>query len=158
MRDGGSTTEGEKLMSLDVGTDPYRDLVRRLKEALECDRATFFMVDRERDQVFSKAATALEIGEIRGPLHRGVVGYVARTGRSLNLKDVYNDPRFDRSVDRRTGYRTKSMLTMAVRASDGSVVAVLQALNKGSGEFSAADEDTMTRFCAEASAILVTRP
>lgn len=116
-------------------------------------------VDHERGEVWSKAAIGLEIAEIRLPVRRGVVGYVARTGRMLNLKDVYNDPRFDRTVDKQTGYRTKTLLTMAVRDAAGAVVGVLQALNKqGDGLFSADDESTMQRYAEEARALIGRAP
>ena len=140
-----------KLMSLDIAApDAARKLTLQLKDSLDCDRATFFRVDHEKGEVYSVAATVLEIAEIRVPMSRGVVGSVARTGRTLNLKDVYNDPRFDRSTDRRTGYRSKSMLTMAVREADGTVAGVLQALNKKDGLFARTDEVVMAQFCAKA--------
>lgn len=135
-------------------SDPFYALTLRLRETLGCDRCTFFVLDRERNEIFSKAAIGLEIAEIRLPAHRGVVGHAARTGRTLNLKDVYNDPRFDRSVDQATGYRTKSLLTMAIRNGEGDVVGVLQALNKVAGIFTPEDEETMKRFCAEALGVI----
>ena len=147
-----------KLMSLDVSApDAYRQLTLQLKDALECDRATFFRVDHAKGEVYSVAATVLEIAEIRLPMRRGVVGFVARTGRMLNLKDVYNDPRFDRSTDQKTGYRSKSMLTMAVREADGTVAGVLQALNKNTGLFLPNDEAVMAQFCQEALKVIHAR-
>ena len=136
--------------------DPFYALTQRLKDTLGCDRCTFFLVDREKQEVWSKAAIGLEIAEIRLPTRRGVVGYVARTGRMLNLKDVYNDPRFDRSVDQRTGYRTKTLLTMAIKDAAGEVVGVLQALNKAEGIFTSEDELTMKNACAEALGVIGT--
>jgi adenylate cyclase len=147
-----------KLMSLDVrAADAARQLTLQLKDALACDRATFFRVDTEKGEVYSVAATVLEIAEIRLPMRRGVVGFVARTGRTLNLKDVYNDPRFDRSTDQKTGYRSRSMLTMAVREPDGTIVGVLQALNKASDLFLPNDEAVMAQFCAEALKVIHAR-
>jgi GAF domain-containing protein len=137
-------------------TDPFYALTLRLKETLGCDRCTFFLVDRAKHEVWSKAAIGLEIAEIRLPTHRGVVGYVARTGRMLNLKDVYNDPRFDRDVDQQTGYRTKSMLTMAIKDAAGEVVGVLQALNKLDGIFTAEDELAMKNACADGLGVIGT--
>ena len=152
-----SAEEQSRLMSLDFAADPYRDLVMKLRDDLACDRATFFLVDHEKRQVYSKAATLLEIKEIRLPINRGVVGFVARTGRPLNLKDVYNDPRFDRTTDQKTGYRSKSMLAVAIRDTGGTVIGVLQALNKVAGIFTPEDEATMTKAC-EAALELVHRP
>lgn len=147
-----------KLMSFDVrAPDAYRQLTLQLKDALQCDRATLFRIDRGKGEVYSVAATLLEIGEIRQSMSRGVVGFVARTGRTLNLKDVYNDPRFDRATDQKTGYRSKSMLTMAIREADGTVVAVLQALNKTTELFLPSDEAVMGQFCAEALKVLHAR-
>lgn len=137
-----------------VAADPFYELTLRLKETLACDRCTFFLVGQEKNEVWSKAAIGLEISEIRLPMHRGVVGFVARTGQTLNLKDVYNDPRFDRGVDRETGYRTKTLLTMAVRDREDRVIGVLQALNKLSGTFTPEDEATMQRYAAEAAQVI----
>lgn len=141
---------GEELIGLDVGVDTYDALTQRLKEALARERCSFYIHDPERHEVWSVAAIGLEIAEIRLPTNRGVVGYVARTGHLLNLKDVYNDPRFDRSVDKRMGYRTKSMLTMAIKDKDGNVRGVLQALSKVDGTFTAADEGKMALLAGRA--------
>ena len=147
-----------KLMSLDVhAPDAYRQLALQLKDALDCDRATVFRVDQMRGEVYSVGVTILEISEIRLPVRRGVVGFVARTGRTLNLKDVYNDPRFDRSFDQKTGYRSRSILTMAIRDHYGTVVGVLQALNKASGLFLQNDEAVMAQFCQQAMKVIHAR-
>jgi len=134
--------------------DPFYDFTVHVKESLGADRCTFWIVDRERRDVWAKVALGLEGEDLRVPMHRGVVGYVARTGQPLRLKDVYNDPRFDRTVDQRTGYRTKSLLTMAVRNQQRAVLAVLQALNKASGPFDENDEARMVQFCQEAADLL----
>lgn len=52
----------------------------------------------------------------------GIAGYVARTTEKQNLKEVYNDPRFDNSYDIKTGYRTKTMLAVPVLGKDGDVL------------------------------------
>jgi adenylate cyclase len=136
----------------------FRDLTVRLKESLGADRCTFYILDREQNEVWSKVALGLEAGEIRLPIRRGVVGYVARSGKSLNLRDVYNDPRFDRSVDQRTGYRTRSVLAMAIRNAANQVVGVLQAINKAEGTFTPEDEAAMEGYCREAAALIERGP
>ena len=131
-----------------------QELVLRLSGTLEADRATLFILDRPNNEVWSKFAIGLEISEIRLPTHRGVVGFVARTGRPLNLKDAYNDPRFNRNTDRQTGYRTKSMLTMPITNEAGMVIGVFQALNKSSGLFTPEDEQTMNSYCRDAALLI----
>ena len=134
--------------------DPYREAVLRVQRALLADRCTLYLVDHERQEVASKVALGLEIPEIRLPLNRGLVGYVARTGKTVNLRDAYNDPRFDRSVDQRTGYRTKTILTMAVHDDARHVAGVLQALNKRAGLFTEGDEEAMQLGCDEVAQLL----
>jgi adenylate cyclase len=123
-----------------------QSLVMSMNDELESDRCTLYAVDISQYELWSLVAIGLEQTEIRFSMRRGMVGYVARTGQTLRLKDAYNDPRFDRSVDLSTGYRTKSALTMAVRNTEGKVVGVLQALNKRSGAFTEADEELMARY------------
>ena len=69
----------------------------------------------------------------------GLVGAAYRSRQPLCLNDVYSDPRFDPLVDRVTGYKTKSMLTVPVVNHDGECIAVIQAINKVNGPF--LDED-----------------
>jgi len=42
--------------------------------------------------------------EIRFPIGSGIAGYVAKTGEPLNIPDAYEDYRFNRSIDQKTGY------------------------------------------------------
>src|SRR5436305_210385 len=52
---------------------------------------------------------------------------------------AYDDPRFDRTSDQRTGYRTRSMLCVPIKNRGQRVVGVLQLLNKTNGVFGARD-------------------
>ena len=98
-------------------------------ELLSPQRLTLFLVDAEAKYltiVRSMDATGLKI-----PLSSAsIAGAVARTGTPVNLPDVYDDPRFNRTVDKKTGFRTKSMLCVPVKGANGRTVAVLQAINR----------------------------
>ena len=133
-----------------------RDMAERACALVGADRCTLFQFDRARNEVFSRVALGLE-EEIRLPTTRGVIGFVARTGRSLRLRDAYNDPRFDPSVDQRTGYRTRSILCVPVTGSRGQVIGAVQVINKVSGYFSEDDEEQLQRIAAEAAAFLAPR-
>lgn len=98
--------------------------------ALEADRSTFFLVDEDTKEIWSKVAMGVTIGEIRQPVGVGLSGWVAQTGDKLNIPDVYEDPRFNREWDKKTGYRTKSMLVWPMYRRDGSVQGVYQVINK----------------------------
>ena len=48
-------------------------------------------------------------------MNKGIAGYVASTGETLNIRDAYRDSRFNREVDMKTGYTTHSILCVPVR-------------------------------------------
>lgn len=103
------------------------------------DRATLFLVDAERGQLWSLIAQGLEHHEIRLPIGGGLAGWVAKAGLSVNLADAHSDSRFESGFDEVFGYRTQSILVMPVRGRSGRVIAVLELLNKRGGAFTAAD-------------------
>jgi adenylate cyclase len=94
---------------------------------LDADRATLYVVDQARNELWSRALTqggergqsVLAINEIRLPLDgTSLAADVARSGKLLRIDDPYADPRFDRSVDARTGYRTRSILVVPIDSRD----------------------------------------
>ena len=50
----------------------------------------------------------------RIPIGTGVAGFVAKTRQGLNIKDAYADPRFNRAVDKQTGFKTNSILCLPI--------------------------------------------
>src|SRR5579859_6057611 len=78
--------------------------------AMEATRATIYLVDRAKGEIFSKAAHLTEIREIRLKLGQGVAGIVAKEGGVFNLPKTSNDPRIYREIDKQTGFTTKSMV------------------------------------------------
>ena len=77
------------------------------------------------------------------------------TGERQKIDDVYLDERFNRDVDKKTGYRTRSMICVTLRDEDGSSFGVIQGMNKKNGQlFSADDEELIDIFANQASSIL----
>jgi transcriptional regulator with GAF, ATPase, and Fis domain len=68
--------------------------------------------------------------EIKLPYGMGIAGIVAATGISLNISDAYKDPRFNPNIDRKTGYKTKSILCLPILNENGKCIAVAEAINK----------------------------
>jgi sigma-B regulation protein RsbU (phosphoserine phosphatase) len=106
----------------------------------DAERGTLFLVDYKTDEIWSLIAHGLEKQEIRLPLGLGIAGHVAKTGEILNIPDAYADARFNREVDKKTGYRTRNILCLPIKNKGGKIIAALQLLNKKQGAFS--DEDT----------------
>lgn len=135
--------------TLRVVMDEARDLMK-------ADRSTLFLLDRDRNELWSKIATS-DRGtpiEIRISSNRGIAGYVASTGQPLNIPNAYEDPRFDPSTDKRTGYQTRNILCMPVYNSEGLLIGVTQLINKHQGSFSSLDEEFMRAFNIQAGIAL----
>lgn len=106
---------------------------------LNCERATVFLYDEPRDELRSQVATGVQ--ELRFPATSGIAGTVVKTGQIINVPDAYADKRFNRDIDKQTGFRTRNLLTVPLTGQDGSRVGVLQVLNKDGGAFSEHDEE-----------------
>ena len=115
----------------------------KLQGLLGCERCTVFLVDKAKAQLYTNASLSYGMGPsavVSGdkdkeklllfPINRGIAGHVATTGEVVNLADAYDDPRFDRTVDKDTGYRTQSMLCVPVTNHRAEVVGVIQVINK----------------------------
>ncbi len=130
-------------------------IMKEITEMMDADRSTLYLVDRERREIWSKIALKAEVREIRLPIGQGISGYVAKTGETLNIPDAYQDDRFDPATDKRTGYRTRSILCMPIWEPMGDenrqILGVLQVLNKKSGVFSDADERLLETLGGQAA-------
>ena len=113
-------------------------ILREAARVVEADRCSLFVIDRQRGELWSRVAQGAK-QEIRVPLGQGIAGSVAQKGEVVNLRDAYEDPRFNRDWDTKTNYRTKSMLCVPMRDTHGEVTGVIQALNATDGAFD--DED-----------------
>ena len=129
-------------------------LMKATTELLGADRSTLFLFDRKTGELFSRVAEGLEIREIRIPTDRGIAGAVFTKRHVENIADPYGDPRFNKEVDRRTGYRTESILAMPIVNKSGDCIGVTQVLNKRGGRFTARDESRLAAFTAQVTVAL----
>ncbi|MFI5307083.1 MAG: GAF domain-containing protein [Polyangiales bacterium] len=123
-------------------------VMQKVTEIIKADRSTFFVVDRDKGQLWSKVAQgdkgAGEQAHIRLQLGEGIAGWVAQTGETINLADAYTDPRFNRGWDEQSGYRTRSLMCVPIYDRNLSVIAVIQCLNKhGRRGFDEEDEELL---------------
>lgn len=131
----------------------------RIREMLHAERTTVFLVDRQHSEIRSKIAhtTGDQPLEIRLPVGVGIAGKVAGGGETMNIADPHHHPDFNPEVDRRTGYRTRSILAMPIKSRGGAVVGVVQVLNKVDQDvFTTADEKTLENFAPSLGIILET--
>jgi GAF domain-containing protein len=131
----------------------------RIRAMLHAERTTVYLVDKRRAQLRSKLAQHAgdQPLEILLPLGVGIAGKVAETGTTMNVADPQHHPDFNREIDRRTGFQTRSILAAPVRDRAGSVVGVAQVLNKKDRDaFTAADERMLEQFAPQLGIILET--
>ncbi len=123
-----------------------RVIMDEVKSVLQCDRCTVFVLDRERNELWSKVAHGEK--EIRFAAHLGIAGHVATTGRVINIPDAYADDRFNPNIDKQTGYHTQTILAAPMRNKLGEIIGVFQTLNKHDGHFTGEDEETLDAISA----------
>ncbi|CAH1253667.1 PDE10A [Branchiostoma lanceolatum] len=125
----------------DVGSDVSLDE----PEGEKVERKEISGGTSNTEEEFGRELTHVNKIDIRFPMDRGIGGHVATTGETLNIKDAYQDGRFNRDVDLQTGYHTKTILCMPIY-NRGSVIGVVQMVNKLAGPFSTADEEAFEKF------------
>jgi len=107
--------------------------------SLEAERATLFIVDRKRQELWSKTGIGIHQKEIRIPIDTGIAGEVAVNNTYQIIDDPYAHPKFNRKVDKVTGYKTRNILCVPMANINGEVIGVFQILNKKEGSFTVDD-------------------
>ncbi len=147
-----------RLASQWSSTRETEPLLHRIAEeatrVLEADRASIFIWDRERGEVVACPALGVDSGSLRLPDTAGIVGEVLRTGESLNVQDAYTDPRFERSVDRASGYTTRNLLCSPLRNESGKLIGAFEVINKQQGAFDPDDTEILTELGIQAASAL----
>jgi signal transduction histidine kinase/putative methionine-R-sulfoxide reductase with GAF domain len=138
----GTTLDLDQLLEL---------ILSKITDALEADRATLYLLDESKDELVSRIVQGDEVKSIRLKVGHGIAGHVARTGKSLNIKDAYKDPRFNPEWDMLSGYRTRTILVAPMKNHLGRTIGVVQVLNKKRGEFSEVDAVILAALATQAA-------
>jgi len=131
-----------------------RDEILKLFDA---EQLTLYVVDAERREIYSKYLDIDKIHEIRVPIsEQSISGFVAKYRRPLNIGDAYSRAElntvspaliFDSSWDKKTGFRTKQILTYPIVAENKYLMGVLQLVNKKGGDrFTKKDEESVAEI------------
>jgi sigma-B regulation protein RsbU (phosphoserine phosphatase) len=146
----------EVTRGLSAPTDLHElleQVIEAARDVLRADRGTVFLYDSATDELFSTVATGSK--EIRFPAKAGIAGECAQSRAIVNVPDCYADERFNQEIDRKTGYRTRCLLTVPLIGLDDSLVGVMQVLNKeGESPFDDSDEQLATALAAQCGVAL----
>ena len=124
--------------SLDLD-DTLKLVMDQAQELIQADRFTLWVIDEDKDELWTKIPICSDLKEIRIPRTAGFAGIVAQSGEPLWIPfDLYDDPRagLGRQIGQNTGYRICSLLCMPVFNSDHKLIGVTVLINKKRpGEF-----------------------
>jgi adenylate cyclase len=118
-------------------------------QLLNAERSTLFLYDAGRDELWSQVAEGAGQKEIRIPARAGIAGAAFGGGEVLVVPDAYADPRFNRAVDRASGFVTRNILAVPIIDKTGERLGVVQVLNKRGGAFAPIDIRRAKAFCAQ---------
>lgn len=125
------------------------------KAALDANECTLFMYDKSANELWSNMIVGAETHEVRFSAKAGLAGYVARTGEGVNIKDAYNDERFNPEIDKQRPEKTKTILCIPFKNINQEIVGVFQVINKKDGRsFSDKDEDLLMAIGSSAGIAL----
>ncbi|MBL8956620.1 MAG: sigma 54-interacting transcriptional regulator [Myxococcaceae bacterium] len=144
------------MVGQEVNLDEFlHTLVDRVARSMQADRGTLYLMDHARGELFSRAAHLPELKQIRLKLGQGVAGFVAETGRPVNIPAAVEESRFHGAIDKITGYKTKTLLAVPLKDGDGRVFGVLQVLNRlGGAHFTDDDEERLGALAAQIATAL----
>lgn len=129
-------------------------IAQEASRLMEAERASIFLLDRERNELWS--IKTLDKTEIRFDARLGLAGAAVMTGQIINVEDAYQDPRFYKKIDGRTGFRTKSLLVVPLINRRGEVIGTFQTLNKTDGTFTKRDEEILQTLAQQVAIALET--
>jgi len=107
-------------------------VVGSLMKALASEAASMLLLDESGTNLEFFAADGDKkdyLKKVTIPIESGIAGYVARTGTPVISNDVSQDENFDGSIDRETGFHTRSVLCAPMIAGD-KMIGVLEVMNK----------------------------
>lgn len=130
------------------------DLHKDILSLFDAEDLTLFAFDTEKKEIFSKVPHIDGVEEVRIPItEQSLAGFCAKYLRPVNIADAYNMAELkathpslvhDTSYDKRTGFKTKQVLTYPIVADNKYLMGVLQLLNKKSGSrFTRRDEEAV---------------
>ncbi|HYR92337.1 MAG TPA: GAF domain-containing protein [Terriglobia bacterium] len=129
-------------------------LIGTITKMLDAERSTLFLNDEKNDELYTEVGEGLGATQIRFPNHVGIAGTVFQSLESVNIPHAYADLRFNTSVDKRTGFFTRSILCVPVINKHGKTIGVTQVLNKRGGSFTGDDEARLKTFTSQISIAL----
>ncbi|CAJ1944373.1 unnamed protein product [Cylindrotheca closterium] len=122
------------------------------------ERTTLFMLDEEKKELWSKVATGTD-GIIHCSADEGIAGACVKSGKVINIPDVYKDDRFNQTVDKSTGFVTRSILAHPIKDAEGEILGIIEVCNKKNddgtpGHFTEFDERLLRMLASHVASFI----
>ncbi len=135
---------GQKLMSVTDMEQSLELISDEAKNLVHAERCSIFIVDKEDKILWTKISDG--IGRIVISLTSGIVGDTYAKAEPQIVNDPYSDARFLPSIDKKSGYITKNIITVPIFNSKREVMGIIQLLNKQISDFNEKDLEMLTFF------------
>jgi len=138
--------------------DDLHSLLERImnsaKKVMRADASSLFMIDHETNELYIESAqgdVGEQISRIRFPMGKGIAGWVAQKSKAQLIPDAYEDARFNSEYDKKTGYRTKSVVCVPLeyKGKTTGVIQIINALDKET--FDEEDVDYLVALAGQAA-------
>ena len=135
--------------------DPLLNVVmNNATEVMKAEVSSVLLLDEDKKELIFRIALG-EKGEkvkkIKLKVGEGIAGWVAKTGKPIIVNDVKNEPRFNQAVDRKTGFKTRSILCVPLYSKE-KIIGVIQVINKKDHlPFTKENEELLNTFACHAA-------
>lgn len=143
---------GRELLEKKSFGEGLPHIVSYSKEIMGAQRCSVYIYEEDTDKLWTTHSDGVK--KIVIPSGKGVVGYTLRIRKPVIVNDPYSDPHFLPDVDKKTGYKTKNMITAPIFNSHREIIGVLQLLNKADGDFNDDDKRFIIFFAHYISGFL----
>ena len=136
-----------------IDNNSIKVLIENTCEVLSCDRVSLFILDRISDSLIVYSGEGIKKAQIKVPKDKGIVGVCFMEKKKIRIDDAYLDKRFNKEIDKKTNYRTRSILCYPLIDKQGECFGVIEAINKNIPPFNIDDEELIKLLSYLASII-----
>lgn len=132
-------------------------ILQKAEELMDAEASSVFRIDEEKKELYfitARGEKGKEVKEIRIPMGKGIVGWVAQHKKPLLVPDVTKDSRWFSGVDKKTKFVTRSILAVPLMVK-GKIIGVAEVLNKRGGKKFTKDDLEMYMSLANQMAIAI---
>ena len=136
-----------------ISNDSSRKFIEITCNILKCDRVSLFIIDKVSDKLILYTGEGMKKAQIKIDKNSGIVGTCFTECRVIRIEDAYLEEKFNKEIDKKTNYRTKSILCHPLIDKEGECFGVIEAINKFNSSFTDDDQELLKLLSQEASSI-----